>query len=218
MTNLEVLPREEVCPPAHEVPGAGPCLQLWPAREVPLGGVRAMKVSRTLPQRGLPTVGAWCFLDSFGPERVAMSVLPHPHTGLQTVTWPLLGTIRHRDSVGSDVLVRPGELNIMTAGRGVSHSEFAVLPDRSPRERVSLPGSCRCSAGCSSGWRSRSANGTGRRPLNSTATCRGSREGFAATVMVGSFAGGTSPATMYTPIVGVDVRCSGRVAAAQPGL
>ena len=101
---------------------------MWPAREVPLGGVRAMTVSRTLPQRGLPTVGAWCFLDSFGPDRVAMSVLPHPHTGLQTVTWPLAGTIRHRDSVGSDVIVRPGELNIMTAGRGVSHSEFAVLP------------------------------------------------------------------------------------------
>src|SRR5690348_3624879 len=87
-----------------------------------------MNVSRTLPQRGLPTVGAWCFLDSFGPDRVAMSVLPHPHTGLQTVTWPLAGQIRHRDSVGSDVIVRPGELNIMTAGHGVSHSEFAVLP------------------------------------------------------------------------------------------
>ena len=117
MTNLEVLPPEEICPAAHSVEGnaSGPCLQLWPAREVPLGGVRAMNVSRTLPQRGLPTVGAWCFLDSFGPDRVAMSVLPHPHTGLQTVTWPLAGNIRHRDSVGSDVIVRPGELNIMTA-------------------------------------------------------------------------------------------------------
>ena len=174
MTNLEVLPMEEVCPPAHEGPGTGPCVQLWPAREVPLGGVRAMKVSRTLPQRGLPTVGAWCFLDSFGPERVAMSVLPHPHTGLQTVTWPLLGTIRHRDSVGSDVLVRPGELNIMTAGRGVSHSEFAVLPEPETGGTGEPPGSCRCSADSSSGWRSRRASGTGHRPLNSTANCRGS--------------------------------------------
>jgi quercetin 2,3-dioxygenase len=96
-----------------------------------------MNVQRTLPQRGLPTIGAWCFLDSFGPDRTAMSVLPHPHTGLQTVTWPLAGNIRHRDSVGSDAVVRPGELNIMTAGRGVSHSEFAVLPD--PDAGAQLP-------------------------------------------------------------------------------
>jgi hypothetical protein len=93
VTNLELLPQEETCPPAgpDTGTGAGPCLQLWPAREVPLGGVRAMSVLRTLPQRGLPTVGAWCFLDSFGPDRTAMSVLPHPHTGLQTVTWPSPG-------------------------------------------------------------------------------------------------------------------------------
>ena len=130
MTNLEVLPQEEVCPPAgpDAGTGTGPCVQLWPAREVPLGGIRGIKVLRTLPQRGLPTVGAWCFLDSFGPDRTPMSVLPHPHTGLQTVTWPLAGQVRHRDSVGSDVIVRPGELNIMTAGFGVAHSEFAVLP------------------------------------------------------------------------------------------
>jgi hypothetical protein len=87
-----------------------------------------MSVLRTPPLRGLPTVDAWCFLDSFGPDRTAMSVLPHPHTGLQTVMWPLAGNIRHRDSIGSDVVVRPGELNVMTAGYGFSHSEFAVLP------------------------------------------------------------------------------------------
>jgi redox-sensitive bicupin YhaK (pirin superfamily) len=126
MTNLDTSPAQEVCPAARE--GQGPCVQLWPEREVPLGGVRAMNVMRTLPQRGLPTVGAWCFLDSFGPDRVAMSVLPHPHCGLQTVTWPMEGAVRHRDSVGSDVVVRPGELNIMTAGKGISHSEFSVLP------------------------------------------------------------------------------------------
>lgn len=56
-----------------------------------------------------------------------MAVLPHPHIGLQTVTWPLSGVIRHRDSLGSDVLVRPGELNLMTAGDGVAHSEFSWL-------------------------------------------------------------------------------------------
>lgn len=207
MTNLEVLPPEEVCPPAGTVEGqaSGPCLELWPAREVPLGGVRAMTVSRTLPQRGLPTVGAWCFLDSFGPDRVAMSVLPHPHTGLQTVTWPLAGTIRHRDSVGSDVIVRPGELNIMTAGNGVSHSEFAVLPAAAdaglPLQRglqlwVALP----------EAERHRAPAFEQHRELPVV-----EGDGYAATVIVGTLAGTRSPATVYTPIVGADISCAGRI-------
>ena len=74
------------------------------------------RVHRTLPHRDLPTVGAWCFVDHFGPTREPMTVLPHPHTGLQTVTWPLAGDIRHRDNLGSDVVLRPGELNLMTSG------------------------------------------------------------------------------------------------------
>ncbi|MFB9376464.1 pirin family protein [Kineococcus gynurae] len=97
-----------------------------PGRTVPLGGVRGMSVTRWLPHRGLPTVGPWCFLDRIGPQEVDMRVLPHPHTGLATVTWPLAGRIHHRDSLGTDVVVRPGELNLMTAGRGVSHSEFSL--------------------------------------------------------------------------------------------
>ncbi len=203
---------EEICPPAHGGFGAGPCLQLWPAREVPLGGVRAMNVSRTLPQRGLPTVGAWCFLDSFGPDRVAMSVLPHPHTGLQTVTWPLLGTIRHRDSVGSDVIVRPGELNIMTAGRGVSHSEFAVLPAEGTGQDAGAPAELPLQRGLQlwvalpDGERHRAPAFEQHRELPQV-----SGEGFTATVMVGSFAGTASPATMYSPIVGADISCSGRI-------
>jgi redox-sensitive bicupin YhaK (pirin superfamily) len=154
-----------------------------------------------------------------------MSVLPHPHTGLQTVTWPLAGNIRHRDSVGSDVVVRPGELNIMTAGHGVSHSEFAVLPHRNsvtdgaagagtsdhgtsdagfelPLQRglqlwVALPG----------GERHRAPAFEQHRDLPEVAG-----DGFTATVMVGSFAGKVSPATMYSPIVGADISCTGPVA------
>ncbi len=208
MTNLEVAPQQELCPPAGPEGTSGPCLQLWPEREVPLGGVRAMNVRRTLPQRGLPTIGAWCFLDSFGPDRIAMSVLPHPHTGLQTVTWPLAGNIRHRDSVGSDVVVRPGELNIMTAGHGVSHSEFAVLPDSDagsdagaalPVQRglqlwVALPDT----------ERHREPAFEQHRELPSM-----TGPGFTATVMVGEFAGAVSPATMYSPIVGADISCEG---------
>ena len=86
MTNLEVRPVPEVC---DLVPSHGPVVELHEARDVPLGGVRAMRVRRTLPQRALPLVGAWCFLDEFGPQHVDMRVLPHPHTGLQTVTWPV---------------------------------------------------------------------------------------------------------------------------------
>lgn len=105
-------------------PGAVP--ELLEGREVPLGGLRGMSVTRWLPHRSLPMVGAWCFVDRMGPQRVDMRVLPHPHTGLQTVTWPLEESIRHRDSLGSDVVLRPGELNLMTSGRGVAHSEVSL--------------------------------------------------------------------------------------------
>jgi len=215
VTNLEVLPPEEICPAAHSVEGnaSGPCLQLWPAREVPLGGVRAMNVSRTLPQRGLPTVGAWCFLDSFGPDRVAMSVLPHPHTGLQTVTWPLAGNIRHRDSVGSDVIVRPGELNIMTAGRGVSHSEFAVLPGSGvpdgPEPELPVQRGLQLWVALPDSERHRAPAFEQHRELP---VLRG--EGFTATVLVGTLAGTTSPATMYSPIVGAEISCTGNISLA----
>lgn len=202
MTNLEIAPEEEVCPPASAEGSEGPCLQLWPERQVPLGGVRAMNVRRTLPQRGLPTIGAWCFLDSFGPDRTAMSVLPHPHIGLQTVTWPLAGHIHHRDSVGSDVVVRPGELNIMTAGHGVSHSEFAVLPPAG--EELPLQRGLQLWVALPDGDRHREPAFEQHRDLP-----RASGQGFSATVMVGEFAGAASPATMYSPIVGADVSCEG---------
>lgn len=86
-----------------------------------------MTVRRTLPQFGRTTIGAWCFVDHFGPDAVhetgGMSIGPHPHTGLQTVTWLFEGEVEHRDSVGSHQKVRPGQVNLMTAGRGISHSE-----------------------------------------------------------------------------------------------
>jgi redox-sensitive bicupin YhaK (pirin superfamily) len=160
----------------------------------------------------MPTVGAWCFLDSFGPDRIAMSVLPHPHMGLQTVTWPLQGEVRHRDSVGSDVLVRPGQLNIMTAGRGISHSEFGVPPagldpdapdggDLLPLSRglqlwVALPDAVR--------HRAPSFQQIVDLPVVVA-------DGFRATVLVGEFAGQRSPAVMFSPIVGVEVSASGAV-------
>lgn len=86
-----------------------------------------LRVRRALPARGRQTVGAWCFADHFGPQSFfterGLSVAPHPHIGLQTVTWLFDGEMLHRDSLGSEQLIRPGELNLMTAGIGVVHSE-----------------------------------------------------------------------------------------------
>jgi len=107
-----------------------PTVTVIEPREVPLGGLRAMNVRRTLPSRGRTMVGAWCFLDHYGPDDVAetggMVVSAHPHTGLQTVSWLFSGEIEHRDSAGHRAIVRPGEVNLMTAGRGISHTEVAM--------------------------------------------------------------------------------------------
>ncbi|WP_375400525.1 pirin family protein [uncultured Amnibacterium sp.] len=110
--------------------------QLLLPREVPLGGPRAMLVNRTLPQRGRSLIGAWCFIDHYGPHDLAdgspgMRVPGHPHIGLQTVTWLFEGEIEHRDTTGATAIVRPGELNLMTAGDGVAHSEHST-----PRTRT----------------------------------------------------------------------------------
>lgn len=105
-------------------------VQVLRAREVPLGGIRAMTVRRTLPHRDRSFIGAWCFADHYGPDDVdetgGMDVPPHPHSGLQTVSWLFAGEIEHRDTGGVVGLVRPGEVNLMTAGRGIAHSEVST--------------------------------------------------------------------------------------------
>ena len=105
---------------------------LLPGHDVPLG--RYATVRRLLPQRELRMVGSWCFVDHFGPEdlrgRPGMQVPPHPHTGLQTVTWLVEGEIEHRDSLGSVQSIVPGQLNLMTSGHGIAHSEWS--PDAHP--------------------------------------------------------------------------------------
>src|SRR4051794_35356944 len=90
--------------------------------------VGTLHVRRALPRRGRRTVGAWCFADHMGPAQVradAGLVGPHPHIGLQTVTWLIAGRALHRDSLGSAQLIAPGKLNLMTAGQGVAHAEEA---------------------------------------------------------------------------------------------
>ncbi|PPH46092.1 pirin [Rathayibacter sp. AY1C9] len=129
MSNLEEHP-DELPVAAAPVPRESGAVEILEARLVPLGGPRAIEVRRTLPQRSRSTIGAWCFADHYGPvrlgEEAGMDVPPHPHTGLQTVSWLFEGEIEHRDSVGSLAVVRPGELNLMTAGRGISHSEVST--------------------------------------------------------------------------------------------
>jgi redox-sensitive bicupin YhaK (pirin superfamily) len=165
------------------------------AREVPLGGVRGITVHRTLPHRGLPTVGAWCFVDHFGPTAERMKVLPHPHTGLQTVTWPLAGEVRHRDSIGSEVVLRPGELNLMTSGEGVAHSEFSVGDPSGPMHGlqlwVALPDDHRHGA---AGFEHHPDLPQVEHP------------GWTATVMMGELDGVASPATTYSAMVGAELR------------
>jgi redox-sensitive bicupin YhaK (pirin superfamily) len=127
MSNLEKHPAE-LFERAPVVLAEG--VEILEPREVPLGGPRAMTVRRTLPQRKRSLIGAWCFVDHYGPDLVAerggMVVPPHPHTGLQTVSWLFAGEVEHRDSAGSHAMVRPGELNLMTAGRGIAHSELST--------------------------------------------------------------------------------------------
>lgn len=91
------------------------------------------EVRRVLPSRARTMVGPFIFVDEFGPGELSgegMAVRPHPHINLATVTWLFEGAIDHRDSLGSFATIRPGQVNLMTAGRGIVHSE------RSPKDEL----------------------------------------------------------------------------------
>jgi redox-sensitive bicupin YhaK (pirin superfamily) len=169
-------------------------------REVPLGGLRAMTVRRTLPQRQRSLIGAWCFLDHYGPDRVAetggMVVAPHPHIGLQTVSWLFGGAIEHRDSAGSHALVKPGELNLMTAGRGISHSEVStddVAVLHGVQLWVALPAADRDTEPGFRHYVPPVVHG----------------EGWDAQVFLGSMLGSESPVETHTPLVGAELIMDG---------
>ena len=190
MSNLDANPAEQDCLAKGD---PGPVVEFHEARDVPLGGVRGVHVMRTLPQRVLPTVGAWCFLDRFGPDSAPMTVNPHPHIGLQTVTWPFQGDIHHRDSVGSDVVVRPRQLNIMTAGRGIAHSEIGLEAGQAGHGLqlwTALPNTHRDTAPHFEQHKNL--------PVYEV-------PGLRALVFLGTLDTVTSPATTYSPIVGADI-------------
>ncbi|WFE99052.1 pirin family protein [Micromonospora sp. WMMD964] len=173
---------------------------LLPGHDVPLG--RYTTVRRLLPQRPRRMVGAWCFVDHFGPDDVAqrpgMEVPPHPHTGLQTVTWLLEGEILHRDSLGNVQPIRPGQLNVMTSGNGIAHSERspAVHPPvmHGVQLWVALPDPARAGAA----------------DFAHHADLPRWRDGeLDLTLLVGEFGGRRSPAVVHTPLVGVQLELGG---------
>jgi quercetin 2,3-dioxygenase len=193
VSDLDLRPQEYLC--AGRVDG-GPEELLLTARHVYLG--KTTEVSRALPDRQIRMIGAWCFLDHYGPEdvggSVGMQVWAHPHTGLQTVSWLLDGEIEHRDSLGSQVMVRPGELNIMTAGHGIVHSEISQ-PDKPPLLHgvqlwVALPDAVR-----------------DREPtFDSYANLPDLvRPGVRGKVLIGEVEGITSPAIAYSPLCGAEL-------------
>ncbi|MGA0797915.1 MAG: pirin family protein [Candidatus Nanopelagicales bacterium] len=133
MTNLEVKPELLNCESSNY------STQVLKPRSITLTTRSGIKVDRLLPNASLRMIGAWCFLDHFLPQdnEEIMSVAAHPHTGLQTVTWLFSGEVKHHDSLGSNQVIQPGELNLMTAGRGISHSEVSNK-DKSPLHGVQL--------------------------------------------------------------------------------
>lgn len=172
-------------------------MEVLSAREVPLGGLRAMTVRRTLPQRQRTFIGAWCFIDHYGPDEVGlrggMVVPPHPHTGLQTVSWLFSGEIEHRDSAGFKKLVRPGEVNLMTAGRGISHSEYS-----SPS--TSLLHGAQLWVALPKGDRDTTPDFEHYVPVSVGG------DGWQGRVFIGSLLGQVSPVRTFSPLVGAELR------------
>ncbi len=155
-----------------------------------------MPVRRTLPQRQRSLIGAWCFADHYGPDDVAatggMDVAPHPHTGLQTVSWLFTGEIEHRDSHGVHAMVRPGEVNLMTGGHGICHSEVSTQDTTTlhgVQLWVALPDSARDAP----------------RNFQHHAPETTVLPGATAKVFLGSLFGVTSPVETFTPLLGAEI-------------
>jgi quercetin 2,3-dioxygenase len=193
MSNVEVLPAELDC---RAGTSGGHDIEILTARDVPLGGPRAMTVRRTLPQRTRSLIGAWCFADHYGPDDVTarggMDVGPHPHTGLQTVTWLFAGEVEHRDSLGTHALVRPGELNLMTGGHGICHSEVSTARTTTlhgVQLWVALPDEHRNA--------DRAFRHYTPPPIG--------LDGATARVFLGSLVGDRSPVPTFTPLLGAEI-------------
>ena len=196
MVDVSNLDRTPALTSLREQAATEPVHQLFTGREVLIG--ESTKVRRLLPNLGRRLVGAWCFVDHYGPDDIAnqpgMQVPPHPHLGLQTVSWLLDGEVHHRDSLGSDALIRPGELGLMTAGHAITHAEYSPVPHPAQLHGVQLW------VALPSGVRDGGASWELHTDLP-----RLIDQGMDVTVMLGSLAGAASPGTTHTPIVGASV-------------
>lgn len=155
-------------------------------------------IKRSLPHAALKRIGAWVFLDHFGPtvQVDGMVVAAHPHSGLQTVTWPFAGVVDHRDSVGSSQVIRAGQLNLMTAGRGVAHSEKSQpVGDQLHAVQlwIALPDLERN--------RDASFEHFGDLPVLELGS-------LTARIFIGELNGARSPARVFSPLLGAELRLS----------
>jgi hypothetical protein len=172
--------------------------------EARIARVGDLTVRRMLPMRLRRSVGAWCFIDHYGPLDVdgvtGMNVPPHPHIGLQTVTWLLRGNVLHRDSLGSEQLIKPRQLNLMTSGRGIAHAEESPAAHDPTLHGVQL-------------WVALPDASRHIEPAfeHHAQLPQASLGGFTISVLVGDLAGASSPATAFSPIVGAQLS-----AAAEP--
>lgn len=176
-----------------------PVLERIASRVAEIG--EGFSIRRALPNRQRRMVGAWCFLDHAGPVDYArgkgLNVGPHPHIGLQTFTWMIEGEILHRDSLGYEQVIRPGQVNLMTAGSGISHAEDAVNDEpgrlHAAQLWIALPDIER--------HRAPSFHHYPELPFLDDG-------GFRITVLAGEACGLQSPARVFSPLVGIDFSAS----------
>jgi redox-sensitive bicupin YhaK (pirin superfamily) len=166
----------------------------------------AFKVRRALPSRERTMVGPFIFVDQFGPAQMlpgeGMDVRPHPHINLATVTYLFDGAIQHKDSIGSDQRIEPGAINLMTAGKGIVHSE------RSPADM-------RARGPSFYGMQTWLALPDGKEELEpafehvpSDGLPLVEGEGVAARVLMGSLWGATANTTCHSPTIYADIMLS----------
>ena len=173
----------------------GSVFERFPAHETSLG---ALQILRLLPVRQKRLVGSWCFLDRFGPlsfgDAKPMDVAPHPHIGLQTVSWLLQGEILHNDSLDNEALLGPGGVNVMTAGAGIAHAE------ETPSQNSGLLDGVQLWIALPDADRNTNAffQHIAEVPIVEQA-------GGTARVFAGSMLGTSSPAKHFSPILGADL-------------
>ena len=178
----------------------------YAAREVKLGD---LPVLRALPVRSRRLIGPWCFLDRFGPLTFGaghpMDVAPHPHIGLQTVSWLLDGEVVHDDSLLQQALLRPGGVNVMTSGGAIAHSERTPDDNSGRLNGVQL-------------WAALpEAHRRGTPSFQHLAEVPAFEErGGIARVFSGTLGAAASPARHYSELVGADLEVHGRGALTIP--